>query len=305
MRYIPHTDADKEVMLKALGIDSVDPLFEDIPEAARLDRPLQLPDALSEMELQQHLFQLASQNLSVDQAVSYLGGGFYDRFIPAAIAQLVERGEFLTAYTPYQPELSQGTLASIFEFQTMIASLTGMYAAQASMYDGASSVGEAAFLAMAHTRRSTLIVSKTLMPDSQQVVRTYVAARQGAVLEAETLEDLEQLLASHDVAGVIWQYPDVFGHISNLPAVIDLAHQYGALAIVSSDPVALALLRPPGEFGADVVVGEGQPLGNRLNYGGPAFGYFAVTEPLVRKIPGRLVGKTVDHQGRRGFVLTL
>lgn len=305
MRYIPHTDADRQAMLEALNIDSVDALFSDIPEAARLHRPLHLFEPLSEMELQQEFFGLAAKNLSVDQAVSFLGGGFYDRFIPAAIAQLVERGEFLTAYTPYQPELSQGTLAAIFEFQTMIAGLSGMYAAQASMYDGASAVGEAAFLALAHTRRPVIVMSSTLLPDSQQVVRTYVSARHGEVLTVNSMQELEQVLASRPVAGVIWQYPDVWGHVQSLPRAVELAHQYGALAVVSSDPVALALLRSPGEFGADVVVGEGQPLGNHLNYGGPAFGYFAVTEALVRKMPGRLVGQTSDHQGRRGFVLTL
>lgn len=293
------------MMLQALGLNSVDDLFADIPVKARLDRSLALPPALTEMELQDRMTEMARENVSVLEAVSFLGGGFYDRFIPAAIAQLVQRGEFLTAYTPYQPELSQGTLASIFEFQTMMAGLSGMFAAQASMYDGASAVGEAAFLALAQTRRSVIVISKTLDPGSAQVVRTYVNARHGTVIAVGSVEELEQVSASHEIAGVIWQYPDVFGHIGSLPEAITIAHRAGALAIVSSDPVALALLRPPGEWGADVVVGEGQPLGNHLNYGGPAFGYFAVTEPLLRKMPGRLVGETTDAQGRRGFVLTL
>ncbi|PSR29233.1 glycine dehydrogenase subunit 1 [Sulfobacillus thermosulfidooxidans DSM 9293] len=305
MRYIPHTDDDKQAMLQALGYTSIDPLFDDIPEAARLGRLLNLPPALSELELQQHMAQLAAENQNVQQLTSFLGAGFYDRFIPAAIGQLAERGEFLTAYTPYQPELSQGTLAAIFEFQTMIAGLCGMYAAQASMYDGASAVGEAALLALAQTGREYLVVSRYVHADSLAVVRTYAHARGAKVMVVDSLEALEKTLATHPVAGVIWQYPDILGHFRSLPDAISLAHQYGALAIVSSDPVALALLKPPGEWGADVVVGEGQPLGNHLNYGGPTFGFFTVTEKLVRRMPGRLVGQTVDHHGNRGFVLTL
>lgn len=305
MRYIPHTEDDKQSMLRTLGCTSIDQLFEDIPQAARLNRLLSLPPALSELELQQHMAQLARENGDVSRLISFLGAGFYDRFIPAAISPLVERGEFLTAYTPYQPELSQGTLAAIFEFQTMIAGLCGMYAAQASMYDGSSAVGEAALLALAQTGRDHLIVSKYLHADSIAVIKTYAHARRVKVIVVNSLAELEQALTTYQVAGVIWQYPDILGSFRTLPNAVALAHQYGALAIVSSDPVALALLKPPGEWGADVVVGEGQPLGNHLNYGGPTFGFFAVTESLVRKMPGRLVGQSVDHQGNRGFVLTL
>lgn len=293
-------------MLAALNIDSVDRLFEDIPAAARLTRSLELPPALSEAELQRDLLRRAAANRSTQDLVCFLGGGFYDRFIPAAVSALAFRGEFATSYTPYQPELSQGTLAAIYEFQTMIAGLTGMYAAQASMYDGASAVGEAALLALSHLRgKGRIVVSHALHPDSIAVVRTYVSARGGEVTEVASLEQLESALAGGDVAGVIWQYPDMLGSVSGTKPAIALAHRHGALAVVAADPVALAVLTAPGRMGADVVVGEGQPLGNHLGYGGPTFGFFAVTESLIRKLPGRLVGATVDRDGQRGFVLTL
>ncbi len=293
-------------MLETLDITSLDELFDDIPQSARLHRPLNLPPALSELELSRHLAELAKENRSAEDLVMFLGGGFYDRFIPATVNALASRGEFATAYTPYQPELSQGTLAAIYEFQTMIAGLTGTYAAQASMYDGASAVGEAALLALSHTRRGRILVHQGVHPDSVAVTTTYVEARGGSVSTVANIEELsEELSRSQPVAAVIWQYPDVLGRIVGFEKAIEMAHRHQALAIVAADPVALALLTPPGEMGADVVVGEGQPLGNPLNYGGPTFGYFAVQAPLVRKMPGRLVGATVDHRGSRGYVLTL
>ncbi|MDA8195332.1 MAG: aminomethyl-transferring glycine dehydrogenase subunit GcvPA [Thermaerobacter sp.] len=304
MAYLPYTEEDRQTMLALLGIPSVDALFEDIPQAARLDRPLNLPPALAEMELQSHLAALAGKNRSTVDMPSFLGAGYYDRYVPAAVGALASRGEFATAYTPYQPELSQGTLAAIFEFQTMIAGLTGTAAAQASMYDGASAVGEAALLALAHTRRPRVVVARGVHPDSRAVAKTYVTARGGKLTVVDELADLEQALGE-DVAAVIWQYPDMLGGVNGMIGAVERAHHAGALAVVAADPVALALLTPPGAVGADVVVGEGQPLGNRLGYGGPTLGFFAVTTPLIRKLPGRLVGETVDGQGRRGFVLTL
>ncbi len=293
-------------MLNAMNIASIDALFDDIPESARLNRPLQLPPALTELELRRHLTALAAKNKSAEDLVMFLGGGFYDRFIPATVNALASRGEFATAYTPYQPELSQGTLAAIYEFQTMIAGLTGTYAAQASMYDGASAVGEAALLAMAQTQRKRIVAHQAVHPDSLAVAKTYVNARGGTVDIVQDVEQLETALSTGEpVAAVVWQYPDMLGRLRGLDSVIEAAHRHQSLSIVSSDPVALALLTPPGEMGADVVVGEGQPLGNPMNYGGPTFGYFAVQAPLVRKMPGRLVGGTVDHSGSRGFVLTL
>ncbi len=292
-------------MLTALSLDSVEDLFEDIPSPARLDRPLELAPALSEMELTDHLTRLAALNDNVTRMPSFLGGGYYDRFIPAAVGALASRGEFVTSYTPYQAELSQGTLAAIFEFQSMIQSLTGTFAAQASMYDGASAVGEAALLALANAPgRARIVALRGVHPDSRSVVATYLAARGAELTVVDDLNALKSALGS-DVAGVIIQYPDMLGRVTHIQEAIAHAHQSGALAIVSSDPVALAILTPPGELGADIVVGEGQPLGNHLSYGGPTFGFFAVQEPLVRKMPGRLVGMTHDIDGKRGFVLTL
>lgn len=305
MRYIPHTAEEISEMMSVLGIDSVDSLFDDIPGGARLTRDLDLPPALSEMELSQLLTRMAGQNANATVMPSFLGGGYYDRFVPAAVGALASRGEFVTSYTPYQAELSQGTLAAIFEFQSMIQSLTGTYAAQASMYDGASAVGEAALLALAQSRsRNRIIAFRGVHPDSRAVVRTYVKARGGELLVVDDLAELQTHLDER-TAGVIIQYPDMLGDVMGAEEAIHAAHQAGALAIAAVDPVALAILKPPGEMGADVVVGEGQPLGNHMNYGGPTFGFFAVQEPLVRKIPGRLVGVAKDAQGRRGFVLTL
>lgn len=305
MRYIPHTQAEMQEMFESLGIDSVDALFLDIPAEARLNRPLNLPPALSELDLSQHLMRLASQNDHVGAMTSFLGGGYYDRFIPAAVGALASRGEFVTSYTPYQAELSQGTLAAIFEFQSMIQSLTGTYAAQASMYDGASAVGEAALLALAQGHsRQRIVALRGVHPDSRQVVATYIHARGGQLTVVDSLKQLEDAMGA-DVAGVIVQYPDMLGILTDAAPAIETAHRHGALAIVAADPVSLAVLKPPGEMGADIVVGEGQPLGNHLNYGGPTLGYFAVQRPLVRKMPGRLVGVAKDADGRRGFVLTL
>lgn len=304
MAYLPHTAEDVQKMLQRLGVDSIDALFADVPEPARLTRPLELPPPLDEAALQQHLAQLAAANRTVWDGPIFLGGGFYDRFVPAAVSALISRGEFATAYTPYQPELSQGTLAGIFEFQTLMAGLTGCAAAQASLYDGASAVGEAALIALAHTGRTRLIMARGVHPDSRAVVATYVRARGATITVVDDLTSLPGALGS-DVAAVIWQYPDMLGQVTGLPEVIAAAHSAGALAVVATDPVALAVLQPPGSLGADIVVGEGQPLGNPLGYGGPTFGFCAVTAPLIRRLPGRLVGETVDGQGRRGFVLTL
>ncbi len=305
MRYIPHTLGERQAMLETLSIDSVDALFQDIPEKARLTRPLDLPPALTEMELTRYLTGLAAKNVNVTEIPSFLGGGYYDRFIPAAVGALASRGEFVTSYTPYQAELSQGTLAAIFEFQSMIQSLTGTYAAQASMYDGASAVGEAALLALAHkSKRNRIVALRGMHPDSRQVVATYLNGRGGELVVVDGIDELHRVMDER-VAGVVAQYPDMLGRLTEVQPAIDAAHLVGALAIVAADPVSLAVLKPPGDMGADIVVGEGQPLGNHMNYGGPTFGFFSVQEPLVRKIPGRLVGAAHDADGRRGFVLTL
>jgi len=307
MRYIPHTAEDRRAMLQELGISDTAALFGDIPAPVRLTRSLKVPGPLTEMELQAHMRREAAKNRSVDELVCFLGGQFYDRFIPAAVPALAGRGEFATSYTPYQPELSQGTLAAIYEFQSMMAGLTGMAAAQASMYDGASAVAEAALLAMDTTHRDTVVMDQGVFPDSRRVAATYLAARRGTILCPDPGDSLESWLANLTVApaAVIVQQPDIFGNIRDLRALAAWAHDHGALAIAAVDPVALALIEPPGRMGFDVVVGEGQPLGNGLQYGGPSFGFFCVQEPLIRRLPGRVVGGTKDVDGRRGYVLTL
>lgn len=294
-------------MLAALGISDTGALFSDIPAAARLGRALNVPGPLTEMELQRTMRQEAAKNRSTDELVCFLGGQFYDRFIPAAVPALAGRGEFATSYTPYQPELSQGTLAVIYEFQSMMAGLTGLAASQASMYDGASAVAEAALMAMDTTRRQTVVLSRGVFPESRQVAETYVAARGGHVLVPEDGQSLDELLESlvEPPAGIVVQQPDVFGNVADLRSLAAWAHERGALAIAAADPVALALIEPPGAMGFDVVVGEGQPLGNGLQYGGPTFGYFCVAEPLVRRLPGRVVGGARDVSGKAGYVLTL
>lgn len=307
MRYIPHTADDRRAMLQELGIADTADLFGDIPAPVRLTRPLGVPGPLTEMELTAHLRREAAKNRSVDELVCFLGGQFYDRFIPAAVPALAGRGEFATSYTPYQPELSQGTLAAIYEFQSMMAGLTGMAAAQASMYDGASAVAEACLLAMDTTHRDTIVMDPGVFPDSRRVSATYLAARRGTILSPGPDEPLEPWLATLTTApaAVVVQQPDIFGNVRDLRALASWAHDHGALAIAAVDPVALALIEPPGRMGFDVVVGEGQPLGNGLQYGGPSFGFFCVQEALIRRLPGRVVGATKDVDGRRGYVLTL
>jgi glycine dehydrogenase subunit 1 len=307
MRYLPHTEAERAAMLEALGLTSVEPLFSDIPEAVRLDRPLRVPGPLTEMELTDWFSERAARNVSVRDWPCFLGGGFYDRFIPTAVGALAARGEFATAYTPYQPELSQGTLAAIYEFQSMIAALTGMDAAQASMYDGSSAAAEAALLALGATGRNVVVMDAAILPEHRQVVETYLAARGGSVSVVDLRGNPEAALeaVAAPIAAVIVQQPDVFGIVRDYRAAAAAARGRGALAIQIADPVALAVVEPPGATGFDIAVGEGQPLGNRLAYGGPTFGYFAVTEAWVRRLPGRLVGATVDREGHRGFVLTL
>jgi glycine dehydrogenase subunit 1 len=307
MRYLPHTEAERAEMLQALGLDDTAALFDDIPEAVRLTRPLQVPGPLTEWELQRTMAEHARRNRAVTEWPCFLGGLFYDRFIPAAVGALAFRGEFATAYTPYQPELSQGTLASIYEFQSMIASLTGMAVAQASMYDGASALAEAILLAMGATGRKTVVLADGVFPELVRVVATYVAARGGRLWTAPADMPLEQAVArvAEDPAAVVMPMPDVYGRFLDGRPVAAAAHARGALAVAVADPVALALVEPPGAMGFDIAVGEGQPLGNALSYGGPTFGFFAVTEQWVRRLPGRLVGQARDVDGRRGFVLTL
>ncbi|MBE3590427.1 MAG: aminomethyl-transferring glycine dehydrogenase subunit GcvPA [Firmicutes bacterium] len=312
MTYAPHTDEDRQAMLAALGLSSVEELFRDIPEEVRLRRPLDIPPGESEAALRRRLGAMARRNASADRYVCFLGGGVYDHYIPAAIPPLLSRGEFLTAYTPYQPEVSQGTLQSILEFQTMICALTGMDVANASMYDGASAAAEAALMAVDMAGRDRLLAPRTVAPDVRETVRTYLSGRGYALDEVEVdpaagrldPERLADALTDRHAA-VIVGYPNFFGVVEDLAALAAVAHERGALLIAACDPIALGIFESPGALGADIVVGDGQALGNPMNFGGPSFGFFAAREAFLRRMPGRIAGRTVDRDGTPGCVLTL
>lgn len=308
-RFIPITDADREQMLKTIGVASIDDLFADIPVEARNPK-LRLPHALSELELMNELRTMAAKNANVTEYSSFLGAGAYNHFIPATVPHLIFRSEYYTAYTPYQAEISQGTLQTIFEYQSMICSLTGMDSANASHYDGATAAAEAAILAVNSFRdRKKIIVAPTLHPEYRATLRTYLDGQQIPIVGDEDLSaSLDAVLDRHlddDTAGVIVQNPDFLGEMRDLSTITRRVHDAGALLVVSAYPISLGLYTPPGEYGADVVVGEGQSLGNALGFGGPYLGIFACKEKHIRKMAGRLIGQTVDTQGRRGFVLTL
>jgi glycine dehydrogenase subunit 1 len=308
--YIPNTDADRSKMLETLGLDYLEELFEAIPPEKRYPH-LDLPPPLSEMEVKKLVRGLAEKNADLDHHPCFLGAGAYHHFVPAVVDHIVRRGEFYTAYTPYQPEASQGTLTSIYEFQTMICELTAMDAANASMYDGATALAEAGLMAARITRRDRLVVASTLHPSYRQVLRTYTQGLGLDIREVGYSEDggvdLHQAEQSLDeeIAALLVQHPNFLGSLEDLLPLSELAHAVGALLVVCVDPIALGLLCPPGEQGADIVVGEGQCLGNPLSYGGPYVGLFACRQKYLRQMPGRLVGMTKDIEGRRGFVLTL
>ena len=308
--YLPHTEGDRSVMLDRLGMRDAGDLFAYIPPDIRLDRPLRLPPELGEWELLQDLRALANRNLTVDDAVSLLGAGAYNHFIPSAVEAIVGRSEFYTSYTPYQPEMSQGMLQATYEYQSLVAELLGLDAANASLYDGATAVGEAAAMACAHTRRNKVLVSATVHPEYRAVLRTYARGQRievrelGALGHALRRVTLEEAIAD-DCAAVVVQYPNFFGSIEDVRAFVESAHAVGALLIVSANPIALGILEAPGRLGADIAVAEGQPLGNALGFGGPYLGVMAAAQPLVRRLPGRIAGQTKDRAGRRGFVLTL
>jgi glycine dehydrogenase subunit 1 len=310
MRYISNTLAQQKEMLARIGADSIEALLANVPAKARLSRPLNLPAAMAESDLVRHLRGLAAKDASADDFACFLGAGSYDHAIPSPINHLISRGEFFTAYTPYQPEASQGTLRSIFEYQTMMAELTGMDVANASIYDGASSLAEAVLMAHAVTGRAETAWSRGVNPLYQQVVETYCEGpdlRLKSIRLGDGVTDLEALgkAVTERTAAVVVQYPNFFGCLEDLRAASEIAHAKGALLVVAADPVNLGFLTPPGALGADIVVGEGQGLGVPMSYGGPNLGVFAARADLVRRMPGRLVGATVDKEGKRGFVLTL
>ncbi|MGM0921205.1 MAG: aminomethyl-transferring glycine dehydrogenase subunit GcvPA [Bacillota bacterium] len=309
-RYLPMTEQDQQEMLDAVGVSHIDELFSDIPESVRFQGEYKIKKAKSETELVKELSELASKNKDLRSNASFLGAGVYDHYMPIIVDHVISRSEFYTAYTPYQPEISQGELQAIFEFQTMIAELTGMDAANSSMYDGGTSLAEAAMLAAGQTKKKKVIVSKAVHPESRDVLKTYAKGQYIEVVEVPVkngVTDLEALKAemSDDVAAVVVQYPNFFGQIEPLKEIEPIAHTGKSMFIVSSNPLALGALTPPGKFGADIVAGDAQPFGIPTAFGGPHCGYFAVSQKLLRKVPGRLVGQTKDEQGRRGFVLTL
>ncbi|HYM81147.1 MAG TPA: aminomethyl-transferring glycine dehydrogenase subunit GcvPA [Candidatus Limnocylindria bacterium] len=307
MSYVGLSRDEEQRMLETIGVRRFEDLVSAIPDRVRLGRSLGVPGPLSEIETRRRFGGWAGDN-DADHAVSFLGGGLYEHYIPSALNALAQRSEFATAYTPYQPEVAQGTLTVIFEFQSMIAELTGMEVANASLYDGATAVVESVLLARHHTGRSRIVVTGALHPHTLEVLRTYLDGRDLTVVAPRGgqsgTEDLRSALGP-DVAAVVYQHPNFFGLLESPQALHAMAHEAGALAVASCDPIALALLEPPGATGADLVVGEGQCLGNPPSFGGPLLGFFACTKALVRRMPGRLAAETVDRHGRRGFVLTL
>lgn len=310
-RYIPLTEQDKQDMLDVIGAKSIDELFGDVPKDILLNDELQIANAVPETTLFRKLSQIASKNVTKETHTSFLGAGVYDHYAPSVVDAMISRSEFYTAYTPYQPEISQGELQAIFEFQTLICELTDMDIANSSMYDGMTSFAEACILAFNQTRKNKIVVSKGMHYQALQVLKTYVKTREEfEIVEVDldgTITDLDKLekAIDDDTAAVAVQYPNFYGSIEDLEKIQSFIESKKALFIVYANPLALGLLTPPGTFGADIVVGDTQPFGIPAQFGGPHCGFFATTKKLMRKIPGRLVGQTEDDDGNRGFVLTL
>ena len=314
MRYLPLTETDRGDMLQRIGASSIDDLFVDVPEMARLDGPIRdLPMHASEMAVERHMKRLAGKNVAAGDAPFFLGAGAYRHHVPASVDHIIQRGEFLTAYTPYQPEIAQGTLQVLFEFQTQVARLYGCAVANASLYDGSTACWEAVAMATRVTKRKRAVLSGALHPHYAQVVQTMAHFTGDTIADAEPAIQPEpddaglSARIDEDTACVVVQYPDILGRVSDLTGIAEAAHAKGALlVVVNTEPVALGAIKSPGEMGADIVVGEGQSIGVGLQFGGPYLGLFAVRNPKhVRQMPGRLCGETVDAEGKRGFVLTL
>ncbi|HDA2603531.1 TPA: aminomethyl-transferring glycine dehydrogenase subunit GcvPA [Staphylococcus aureus] len=310
-RYIPLTEKDKQEMLQTIGAKSIGELFGDVPSDILLNRDLNIAESEAETTLLRRLNRIASKNITKETHTSFLGAGVYDHYAPSVVDAMISRSEFYTAYTPYQPEISQGELQAIFEFQTLICELTDMDVANSSMYDGMTSFAEACILAFSQTKKNKIVVSKGLHYQALQVLHTYAKTRKEfEVVEIDldgTVTDLKKLEAAVDdeTAAVAVQYPNFYGSIEDLEKIHSFIEDKKALFIVYANPLALGLLTPPGSFGADIVVGDTQPFGIPAQFGGPHCGYFATTKKLMRKVPGRLVGQTQDDEGNRGFVLTL
>jgi glycine dehydrogenase subunit 1 len=305
--YLSVTDADREEMLATIGVGSVEELFRDIPEAVRFGRELDVPPALTEAELQRHMEELAAKN--VVDAVSFLGAGIYDHYVPAVVDAVLQRGELLTAYTPYQPEMSQGVLQAIFEYQTAICELTGMDVSNASGYDGTTVAADACFVAKHATGRSKVVVTEATSPQLRQVVKTYAPGFGLEIVEVPHdggATDPERLRAAADgAAAVIFQQPNFFGVLEQAPDLAAVANDAGAMPIAHVDLVSLGVLEAPGAYGCAMAIGEGQSVGNAMSYGGPHYGFLAARSDYMRRLPGRIVGETVDATGERGYVLTL
>ncbi len=308
-RYLSLTDADREQMLGAIGVSSLDELFEQVPPGVRLGRELDLEPPLSELELVAHMSELAERNAHVGRELSFLGAGIYDHYVPAVVNAVLARGELLTAYTPYQPEVSQGVLQSIFEYQTAICELTGMDVSNASGYDGTTVAADACYVAKHATGRSRIVVAETVNPQVRQVVKTYAPGFGLEVVEVPHeggVTDPERLAAAaQDAAAVFFQQPNFFGVLEPAPDLAAAANEAGALSIAHVDPMSLGVLEAPGAYGAAMAIGEGQGAGNAVSFGGPHYGFLAGRQDLIRRMPGRIVGETTDVQGRRGYVLTL
>ena len=307
MSYISLTDADREAMLATIGVATVEELFRDIPAGVRFTGELDVAPALTEAELQRHLEELAAKN-TVDE-ICFLGAGIYDHHVPAVVDAVLQRGELLTAYTPYQPEMSQGVLQAVFEYQTAICELTAMDVSNASGYDGTTVAADACYVAKHATGRSRIVITEATNPQVRQVVKTYAPGfglevvevpHEGGVTDPGTLKD-----AAHDAAAVIFQTPNFFGCLEDAPDLAAAANETGAMAIAHVDPISLGLLEAPGNYGCAMAIGEGQPAGNAMSYGGPHYGFLAARSEFIRRLPGRIVGETVDTEGERGYVLTL
>ncbi|MCW3050002.1 MAG: aminomethyl-transferring glycine dehydrogenase subunit GcvPA [Solirubrobacterales bacterium] len=308
--YTATTPQDLETMLAEIGVASIDELFAALPEGVRLGRPLDLPAGLPEQDVYAHLRELAERNVSAEDELTFLGAGMYDHYVPALIDMLMSRSEFLTPYTPYQPEISQGGLQVMFEYQTAISELTALPVSNASVYEGPSAVASAAYLAKLANGRRKVVVSRGVHPHSRETLLTYAHGYGAEVVEVglkDGVTDAEAWAAAidDDTGAVIFQQPNFLGAVEDAAALAEAAKGSSAVVVGAYDPIPLGILRPPGECGVDVAVGEGQPLGNRLDFGGPSFGFFAATEAYLRRMPGRIAGETTDVDGRRGFVLTL
>ncbi|HET8862513.1 MAG TPA: aminomethyl-transferring glycine dehydrogenase subunit GcvPA [Solirubrobacterales bacterium] len=310
-RYTSATPADRAEMLAKIGVESTAELFEQIPESVRLGRPLSLPAGMSEAEVHERLAELAARNADCEEQVCFLGAGMYDHYVPAIVDAITQRSEFLTPYTPYQPEISQGGLQAMFEFQTAMSELTALPVSNAGLYEGPSSVASAGYLALGATKgRRRFVVSRGVHPHSRETLATYAEGFGAEIAEVglrDGLTDAAALAEAVDgeTAAVFLQNPNFLGAVEDVEALGAAAKEHGALLVVAVDPMTLGVLKPPGECGADIALGEGQPLGNRLDFGGPSFGFFCGTEDLIRRMPGRIAGETDDVDGRRGFVLAL